>query len=173
MTSLFGPFFQVSYVAPDMDAALAHWTKTLGVGPFFVFPKISFGELTVRGKPSKSEIQLAMAFSGDMHIELVRPLNDEPSIFHEFLKAGGKGAHHVAAMTPDFTGAMQKAQAAGHKVAQGGRLGDTQFAYFDTEGAFPGTIVELLEASTSMTKLFAKLKKAAAEWDGSEPVRRL
>ena len=36
MFRLFGPVMQTAYVVRDLDAAMAHWTGVLGVGPFFV-----------------------------------------------------------------------------------------------------------------------------------------
>ncbi len=36
---------QAGYLVDDLDAAMAHWTGTLGAGPFFVLPKREFVEL--------------------------------------------------------------------------------------------------------------------------------
>jgi len=38
MSRLFGPIFQVAYVVTDFNAAIAHWTGTIGVGPLLPLP---------------------------------------------------------------------------------------------------------------------------------------
>ncbi|MFD1961471.1 hypothetical protein ACFSHP_24900 [Novosphingobium panipatense] len=38
MSRIYGRIFQIAYVVPDLDQAVAHWTGTMGVGPFYDFP---------------------------------------------------------------------------------------------------------------------------------------
>lgn len=35
MLAKLGPVMQMAFVSADFDRALAFWTKTMGVGPFF------------------------------------------------------------------------------------------------------------------------------------------
>src|SRR3546814_15815100 len=47
-------FMQMCWVVPDIHAAMAAWTRSTGVGPFFFFDTIAFGEPRYRGKPTGS-----------------------------------------------------------------------------------------------------------------------
>ena len=38
MSHAFGPVFQIAYVVEDVESAIAHMTKVMGIGPFFMFP---------------------------------------------------------------------------------------------------------------------------------------
>ena len=38
MSQLFGPVFQIAYVVEHVESAIDHMVKTMGVGPFFMFP---------------------------------------------------------------------------------------------------------------------------------------
>src|SRR3546814_2836450 len=73
MSRLFGPIFQTAYVVEDIDGALDHWTRVLGVGPFFMFPTpLPFAWLK-RDEVLTDEYDVlshaALAYSGDMMIE--------------------------------------------------------------------------------------------------------
>ena len=172
--SLFGPIFQNGYVVTDLKAALAHWTERVGVGPFWVFPEIRFATLTYRGEAAEIPMTVAMGYSGDLQIELIQPLSDAPSVYSEFTAAGGKGLHHLGVLSESFDADLRRLPALGHQIVQSGTVGGgTGFAYFESDPAFPGSMIEVIEASPGMRRLFAKLRAAAASWDGLDPVRSL
>lgn len=173
MSRFFGPIIQNGFVVRDLDAALRHWVEVLGVGPFFVLPRIDFAETRFRGQGVDIQIAVATAYSGDLQIELVQQLNDAPSIYQEFLDAGREGLHHVGVASSDYAADLARATAKGLTVLQGGHtLAGTGFAYFDTAGDFQGTMVELFEATPPLMKFFAKVQAASRTWDGSDPIRR-
>jgi hypothetical protein len=125
-----------------------------------------------RGRSSSPECSIAIAFSGDLQIELIEVHSDTPNLWQDFLDAGREGLQHVSAWTDDFDAALARITEAGHSCAQQGSLpGGIRFAYFDTE-AHPGTVFELsnLDAEPFRTAM-AELREAARTWDGSEPVR--
>ena len=174
MTRLSGPIMQNGYVVRDLDAAMAHWTGVLGVGPFFVTPRVPFAELTYRGAPSGAEIAVAVAFSGELQIELVRQTNDAASVYRDHLAAHGEGLHHVGILSERFDQDMAHAEAAGIGVAQAGRTASgLRFAYLDTERGHSGSMIELIECTPGMRRFLDRLKAAAQDWDGSDPVRLL
>ncbi|OYQ36265.1 hypothetical protein CHU95_05635 [Niveispirillum lacus] len=173
MSRIFGPIMQNGFVVRDLEAAMRHWVEVLGVGPFYVMPRIAFAETRFRGQTVDIQMAVATAYSGDMQIELVQPLNDAPSIYQEFLAEGRQGLHHVGVATSNYAADLARAQAHGLTVLQGGAtLAGTGFAYFDTAGAFQGTMVELFEATPSLMAFFAKVQAASRDWDGSNPIRR-
>ena len=63
---------------------------------------------------------------------------------------------------------MYKRQVVGHEGQIGGEQG--RFAYFETPG-HAGTIMEISDISGPKGRFFAHIRKIAASWDGSEPIR--
>jgi catechol 2,3-dioxygenase-like lactoylglutathione lyase family enzyme len=170
----FGPIRQNGYVVRDLDAALAHWTGVMGVGPFFRIADQPLSGFRYRGVPSEAAISVALAQSGGIQIELIQPLDEHPSAFRDFLRAGRHGLQHVAFWTGEFDAALAAAAARGLTVLQEGCSGsgapDERFVYF-TEEEHPGTMIELSETAGAKGDLFRAVAAAAASWDGRDPVR--
>ena len=93
---------QLAYVVRDLDAALKYWTEVLKVGPFFRFDHCPLLDQRYYGKPSNTDVTLALGNSGDLQIELIYQHNDEPSVYKEFLDAGRVGVHHFGMMPVDY-----------------------------------------------------------------------
>jgi catechol 2,3-dioxygenase-like lactoylglutathione lyase family enzyme len=175
MSRLFGRVFQICYVVEDMEAAISHWTRTMGVGPFVRFPVPLQAEwLEVRGQrvsPTDNGVfgGVSLAYSGDTMIELIQPGTD-PSPYREFLDAGRQGAHHLGTYADDYDAQLAAARAAGISVAMEGVLPLSRFAYLDTDLLWPGTLVELIEAGQDMITYFGAIQEASRRWDGKEAV---
>src|SRR3546814_2994632 len=60
----------------------------------------------------------ALAYSGDMMIEMIRPGSD-PSPYRDFLDAGRRGVHHLGTVATDYDAQMAAARAAG--IPESGR----------------------------------------------------
>jgi hypothetical protein len=67
-----GDIMQLAFVPEDFDAAVAHWTQTMGVGPFFIIEGIHLDGMKYRGQPTEAVFDLALAYWGDLQIELIR-----------------------------------------------------------------------------------------------------
>jgi catechol 2,3-dioxygenase-like lactoylglutathione lyase family enzyme len=166
-----GPVFQNAYVPADFDAALTFWTRTLGVGPFFLLEHVKLEDLRYRGQPTDVDFTVAIGYWGDTQIELIRQHNDAPSIYKAWRDAGKEGLHHVCILAEDFAAARRAC--AGMRIEQEGRVaGGGEVIYVDTGGG-DGTMVEVLQASDAGRGLFAMMREAARGWDGADPVRRL
>jgi hypothetical protein len=174
MSRLFGAIRQNGYVVRDLHAAMHHWTTVLHVGPFFHLPHVAAEEFVYRGVPCAPDISIALAFSGELQIELIEQHDDAPSLYKDFLAAGREGLQHVSAWTPDYEGALARLRAAGQRVAQHGMLlGGLRFAYFDTE-LHPGTVFEISNATAEpFNTMLEAMREAARTWDGREPIRRI
>ena len=172
MSRFFGKVCQNGYVVRDIEAALKHWTEVLGVGPFYYIDRVKCDWFTYRGKPSPVEMSIALGNTGDLQIELIQQRNDAPSMYMDFLKAGREGLQHMSYWTTDYQAAYDRAIAAGYKVGHEGQIGGEQgrFVYFDTE-THPGTVIEMSDISGSKGQFFEHIRKAAIDWDGSNPVR--
>jgi hypothetical protein len=173
MSRIFGAIRQNGYVVRDIEAALRHWTGTLGVGPFFLFERAAIEDFRYRGEPSALEVSIALANSGPLQIELIQPRNDAPSMYRDFLAAGHEGLQHVAFWTGEFDSELARCQRAGYRVGQSGRIGEAgRFVYLETE-THPGSVVELSEISGPKGRFFRHVAACALEWDGRDPVRRM
>ena len=174
MSRVFGEARQLGYVVRDIEAAMDHWTRVLGIGPFFYFPKIVAVDATYRGNPQPFEVAIALSNSGPMQIELMCQTGGGPSSLREFSEAHGEGLHHIAYWTDKFEETLARMCPLGYDVTQQGAIGtkDNRFAYLSTE-SHAGTIVELSEVSGMKGRLFAHIAQTAATWDGREPIRRL
>jgi methylmalonyl-CoA/ethylmalonyl-CoA epimerase len=165
-----GPVMQMAFVPADFDAAIRHWTETMGVGPFYLIENIALENMRYRGAPSDCVFSIALAYWGDMQIELIRQENDAPSIY---CGAEGAGLHHTCVLTDDIAKARKTALAAGAGILVEADVGeDGGVLYVDTGGG-PGSIVEILQPASGSGALFDMIKTASVGWDGRDPVRRL
>ena len=166
-----GPVGQLGYVVEDTAAAMAHWTERLGVGPFIHLPSPPLHDLRYRGVPSAARISVALAYSGDLQIELIEPLDGEPSPYRDFMAERGPGLHHVAYFTDDFDAAVAHYGDAGLTPYWQGRgmTVDQRFAYYDSP-SHGGSVLEVVE-TTGLAGFFDYIKAQSAGWDGTDPVR--
>lgn len=168
--SAIGPVMQIAFVPADFDAAIAHWTGTMGVGPFFLIENIALEGMRYLGKPSDCIFSIALAYWGEIQIELIRQENDAPSIYR---RCEGGGLHHICVLTDDIETARGIAEAAGASILVEAKVGeDGAVLYVDTGGG-PGTIVEILQPASGSDALFAMIKEASIGWDGNDRLRTL
>jgi hypothetical protein len=172
MSRIFGAVSQNGYVVRDIHAAMDHWVKVMGVGPWYYIDRVKTDYFRHRGKASDVEMSIALANSGDLQIELIQQRNDAPSMYMEFLEAGREGLQHMSYWTKDYQALYDRALSLGYKVGHEGQIGGEQgrFAYFDT-GAHPGTIIEISDISGSKGRFFERIRQEALTWDGSDPIR--
>jgi hypothetical protein len=167
----FGPIMQNGFVVRDLDAAIDHWVDVMDVGPFFVLEHIPFSEAWFRGAPLDLDMTVAIAYSGDIQIELIVQHNDAPSIYKEFIDAGRYGLQHMGVMTDSVAEHLAKLEPLGVRPVQHGTTAaGAKFAYLDTDRT-PGFMIELIESNEMMTTAFGLIRAAAREWDGQERIR--
>ena len=167
-----GDVMQLAFVPEDFDAAVRHWTETMGVGPFFLIEGIHLDGMKYRGEPTDAVFDLALAYWGDLQIELIRPRDEHPSSYRGEYGATGNGLHHVCILVDDMDEVMRVCAEAGAEVVIEGTFGTSRVIYVDP-GTGPGTLVEILPRATDGPDLFGMIKAASVGWDGSEPLRRL
>lgn len=168
---LSGGIMQIAYVVENLDSAIEHWARRLGVGPFFVRPHVEFSEFRYRNLPSSPDISLAFAYSGETQIELIEVHDGAPSVFQAFRRAHGYGLQHVGILSGDLEGDVGRLAGAGVLPVQRSRNArGIETIMFDTE-IHPGSMLELIEASPPLLDGFAKMKAAAADWDGKDSRR--
>jgi len=166
-------FMQLCWVVPDIQAAIATWTRTAGVGPFFVFDKVTYDEPRYRGKPTEfCDITAAIAQAGDVQIELVCQNDERPSMFREVVPAGRTGFHHMALYCKDYEAEMAAYRNAGAEVVFTGLMMGYRVGWLDTTPTL-GYMTEIITANEIADGVFARIREAGQNWDGREPVRTL
>jgi hypothetical protein len=162
-----GSVLQVAHVVRDLDKAMAHWTQSLGAGPFFVAHFKLDGQ-QYRGKPASLDARIAIGYLGSTNIELVQTNDDAPSVFNEVLTSRGEGLHHYWLAADDLDTEIARYQAAGcPMIGYGEAPGFTRGAFMDTS-AILGCYVELQVVTPQILRDMQAVHRA---WDGSNPVR--
>ncbi len=171
MSKFLGEIRQLGYVVPDIEAAMDHWSKTMGVGPWYYNPKVPIEDYTYEGKSYEVHNSVALANSGFVQVELIQTRNDAPSMYRDFTQAGHVGLQHVAYWTERFDQDLETMLSQGFQVKMSGKVGEQgRFVYFDKE-MHPGTVIELSEVVGPKGRLFKTIYEASLDWDGSDPVR--
>lgn len=175
MSMLFGSARQVGYVVRDIEKAMAHWSRTLGVGPWFYKEDVGTTEFSYYSRPSRlPRLSIALANSGALQIELIQQRDDAPSLYLDSLQRGGEGAQHLAYWTEDrFDAGVRHLLAMGYVEGHSGRMGlRGRFAYF-VHPELPSGMFELSEMRGGKGEYFREIRRAAEGWDGEAPIRRI
>lgn len=160
---------QMCWVVPNLEAAIDSWARSAGVGPFFCFDGVQFTDGRHRGRPAEfPAVAAAIAYAGDLQIELVCQDSDDPGVFRDLFRRGQSGLHHMALICQDYEAERDTYVRAGAELAFEGWLGDSRTCWVDTSPTL-GFMVELLESSAERTAGFAAMRAAAEAWDGEHP----
>jgi len=189
---------QLGIVVPDLEAEIKRWLEK-GVGPFFTIGGAMLSHYEYRGQRSSPRVSAGFGQVGPLQLELIQPIDDERSVYGDFVAVGGSGLHHLGWFSQGLDTDRAAAESAGYSLLQTGTVLGTPFAYYElgqpgtpaepaAEGldgeqglaaldelaTWDGTIVELLAPTKASLKSFAQVQEASSTWDGeTEPVRHL
>lgn len=149
---------------------MAHWAGVMGVGPWFYLEVYPVENFVCRGERSEAKFFIAVANSGPLQVELIEPLDDLPSLYREFLDAGGDGLQNLAFWTNDVQRDLKRASNAGYQVCQSGETARGSFYYLESKN-YPGTTAELIEMTAGRRRAYVEIEAAAKTWDGRQPIR--
>ncbi|MFN3554189.1 MAG: VOC family protein [Novosphingobium meiothermophilum] len=167
-----GGIIQTAFVVEDVHASIAHFQRDCGAGPFFLLDHFLGPDQFYRGAPSTADVAIAMGFAGHMQIELIQPLDENPSVYRETIEQRGYGFHHFGIACADVDDALAAYEARGYALAfkaavpTGGSV-----AYLEGGSAAAPGFVELIPATPGMDAHFTSMWQAAQGWDGTDPVR--
>lgn len=167
-----GTIAQTAFIVPDLMAAIERWTSDMRAGPFFVLPHLLAPGQIYRGHESEADVTLAMGFAGHMMIELIQPLDTNPSVYRETIRLRGHGFHHFGIAVEDVDAASESYRSRGyHEAYRASVPTGGEVVYLDN-GAGPATgFLELLPVNPEMDATFTRFWKASHDWDGSDPAR--
>jgi hypothetical protein len=169
------PIIQMCWVVDSIEAAVPRWVDVLGAGPFFLAAHIPYEDLTFRGQPAKLDQSSAIGQWGAVQVELFEQHCQNPSGAREMFGPGESGLQHLTWFADDLDQETVRLRDLGFPVVTSCRLpsmGGMRLAWFDTRSML-GVMVEVYEESNLMRRLYAKVARAAEDWDGSEPLRAL
>ena len=170
MSRYYGPTLQNGYVVRDWRATAEHWAAVHGVGPFFVMEHIEFAACRYRGVPVVIDMSVAIAYSGELQIELVQQHNDSPSIYQDHLARYGEGLQHVGALVDDLDAVLDAKHWRSKIIQDGATTVGQRFAYLDI-GTHAGAMLELIEATPAARAAFEYMRTAARDWTGERAIR--
>jgi pyruvate/2-oxoglutarate dehydrogenase complex dihydrolipoamide acyltransferase (E2) component len=164
------PVARLVQVVADLDTAMQHWRDTLGAGPFFVFPHLTFANYHHHGSAVASpDISIAVGSAGDLLIELVSQHDSADSAWRE----AGIGTLMIAVKADDWDAILSAHERAGNvRVAQGAYPFGARFAIIDTRKATSQWLV-ILENHFVLNQISDKIRAAGRSWDGQSLTSKL
>jgi len=165
-----GTILQWGYsVKGDIDVIAGEYAEKLGVGPFFVMRNPTFREFIHKGEPQEPQIQTAIAYWGDVQIELSQCINDAKT--HHRL-GHQEGLHHVCVLVDDLDETIERFKLRDKIMQTIVSTGGQRNVYI--ESYIPGGYhLEIAEKNESIYRAFDRMKEAALQWDGTRPVREV
>lgn len=168
----FGKPVQIAYLVEDIDVTMAHWLRHAGLGPWTCFRNIEL-DTHFDGRDFKMRIHEALAYMGDLQIQLVQSL-DPPETntpYQSYVRAGRWGVHHMAFFSDDVDADIKRAREQGFdRVCSMKDKGGYRYFYCQSS-AMPDVWIEFLESYPRLREIFEQGIAAAATWDGTEPIR--
>ena len=168
----FGPVMQMAWVVDDLEASMRRWIEQHGAGPFHVLRHCAVQNVRYRGRPATVDMDVAIAQSGGVQIELIQQHDDAPSCYRDMYPMGREGFHHLCYVVDDLRGALAHFAKLGQPPAIEGNFGNVEFAYVDTRAGI-GCMTELVGRHPDIEAFFTMIADSARGWDGREPVRYL
>lgn len=163
-----GPIRQTAFVVNDIEAAAQTWVDDHGVGPWFLYD-VDIADTDYRGRTVPMQARMGLAQSGGQQIELIQPQRAHPSLYTEFLEAGGRGVHHVCYWA-DIDRTRDHFVGQGCELVQHGTTANgNRFLYTTGTAGLP--YIEVVDPNESMARFFTHIATAASGWDGSDPIR--
>ena len=167
-----GGIAQTAFIVPDLVAAIDQWVADMRAGPFFVLPHLLVPGQTYRGAESTADVTLAMGFAGHMMIELIQPLDSNPSVYRETIEKRGFGYHHMGIACADVEAQVAAYRQRGwHEAYRAAVPTGGEVVYLDNGHGADTGFIELLPVTPGMDETFTRFWNASRDWDGSDPVR--
>ena len=174
MSRLLGQPVHQCYVYPDFDAALEKFAAG-GIGPFFLLGEVG-GMGDYRGEQHEFSAQVAFVYSGDNCFEIISPKPGGISAYNAFLDLNPHGGlHHIAYYSEDFAKTLAAMEAEGKPLRIVQEFvettgGDPFEIYCEPVGVENPLVFQFLRPGV-FDAWFDAMRDAAANWDGTDPIR--
>ena len=164
--------FQYAWLVPDMEAGINYWAEVVGIGPFFIneVDSSTMEGFTYHGGEGNLQMRVAWAQGKEGQIELIEVNSPEPNVYRDLIPEGKTAFHHIGIWSDDYEKDVAAISEQGFEVVMD--MGSINICYFDTS-AYNGSMLEVIERNPGIVGLFDTIRKAADEWDGSNPARTM
>jgi len=149
---------QLGVVVEDVEKASELYSKLYGVGPF-VIVDVARGMVKYYGADTPVQTRCAYAQYGDLQIELIELVSEEPSVYSDL---GRYGLHHLCVWVDDVDAAVAHMADMGYQVAMEMNNGGMRIVYVDTVADL-GYYVEFHNPMPALHDLGKQLREG---WDG-------
>ena len=105
---------QIGYYVKGIEETAQTMRDLLGAGPFIDLGANKPASLLYRGEDSGTLTRCAIGYLGDMQLELIEVLTDEPDVYKDL---GHYGMHHICIWVDDVDAVKTKFQDAGIETA--------------------------------------------------------
>lgn len=168
----FGDARQIGYFTTDLATSIRFFVENARIGPWFVAANRYLRGVSYRGTTMDVRLSTAHANNGGVQIEIIEPDPSQQSVYSEWMARQGCGTlvHHTAWWVKNYTEAFRLAEARGYEAVLHGRATQGGFAYFQ-HPAMPEFSFEVTELTPERQAKYDRIALAAAQWDGSDPVR--
>ena len=159
---------QTGFVVDDLDAAADRWFRR-GAGPFRAFHAIEV-PLIYRQQPTSLKLNLALGHCDGVQIELIQPLDDQPSIFRDCFPDGWpeEGFHHLGMIAGDYDKFLQTHADQGKLPVMEGTFSGYRFCFIDTRDTL-GFMLEAFERTESLLSFFDEIRALGKARTGATP----
>ena len=159
-------FDQISFVVPDLEAAMEFWKKFNGVSVWNVAYDLASTQVEKEywGQPGDFQFSCAYGFAGETLVELARH-DGGRSIYKDWIDEKGYGLHHIGfrqMSEEEYRQAERHYLDLGIRKAMAGYFsgpfGDCRWAYFDTREMI-GCYTELYYLTGELNERILQLKR--------------
>ena len=169
-TKDFGPVKQLGYLVEDIEASVNAWMDHLNVGPWMIIKNVTL-DCTFKGEPSAPLIDIALAYSGDVQVELIQQKNDAQSPYRKYFDEKRMGLHHTAYLCDDINKDVDQAVDQGLDVVCDINMFDgSRYVYAQNAALGEDIYIEFLENTDIMKEMFKSGIENAANWDGNRDI---
>lgn len=135
---VFKDITEIVMVVKDLDKSVKQQWEMFGIGPWEIWTLNSsnVSDMVVHGKSQPFAIKIAYTKIGNVHWELIEPL-DEKSTYFETLRERGEGVHNIVFAVDDYDETSKYMEANGIGNFNSGNWQGTRFLNFDTRNYLP------------------------------------
>lgn len=163
------PLFQHAYLVDDIDAAIDHWHRLFGAGPFVVVEHHRTDRFDYRGTPQEADVSYAFGYLGDLMLQFIVQHDDTPSIYRDMFAPGTGGFHHVGILVSDVHAEVEKYRSMGIEPACTLYADGVDAVYLDTRH-LNGCFTELHGDPPHILEAFAGWRRAHERMRAGDPV---
>lgn len=155
MKNFFSGFFQLGYVARDLDAAIARYRERFGEVEFLVNEP-----QPINGKAAPTK-RIGLTWIDDVMIELIEPDPAQQTIYDDAVPAdpGAITLHHFGYLIDDHDAMLQRCRDMGYEIPMEGRMpGALGYIYADSRAEL-GHFVEFITLEEGGRQFFGAVPR--------------